>query len=307
MKYLIGMDGGGTKTACVATDLDGNVLYHCTGGPSNFLIIGTEKVSEMLFSLINKCKEEINASYEDFGYIVLGTTGAGRRIDAEKLETAFRKYCIAKGVRVNFYVDSDARIALEGAFSGNPGSIMIAGTGSIMFGKDAEGKIHRVGGFGRFIGDQGSGYVIGKKGLTMVAKHYDERGERTLLTDLLAEKFNIKSPEELIIEIYKNNFDIAAVAPFVIEAAGKGDEVCHHIIEEESYELVLHILAMIKKLNLPELKLSLIGSIITTDNFFAQTFREKVTKFAPNVIIKEADYPPTMGAIFMAKEKIKLQ
>ncbi len=202
MKYLIGMDGGGTKTACIATDLDGNVLYHCTGGPSNFLIIGTERVSEMLFSLITECKEKLNASYDDFGFIVLGTTGAGRRSDAEKLETAFFKYCISKGVRVNFYVDSDARIALEGAFSGNPGSIMIAGTGSIMFGKRRTGKNSQGWRVWEVYWRPGQGYVIGKKGLTMVAKHYDERGDHTLLTKLVAEKFNINSSRRI------NNPDI---------------------------------------------------------------------------------------------------
>ncbi len=305
MKYLIGMDGGGTKTACVATDLDGNILHKCSGGPSNFLIIGTEKVSETLYSLISECKEKLNATYEDFGYVVIGTTGAGRRIDADRLQNAFTEYCAAKNYKVNFYVDSDARIALEGAFSGKPGSIMIAGTGSIMFGKDAEGKIHRVGGFGRFLGDQGSGYSIGRQGLTMLGKHFDERGHKTTLAKLVAEKFDIKTQEELIIQVYKNNFDIASAAPLVIQSAEQGDEVCHHIVEDESYELVLHILAMLKKLNLPVLDLSLIGSLITTDNFFARTFKEKVVKFAPNVNIKEADYPPAMGAIFLAKEKIK--
>ncbi len=305
MKYLIGMDGGGTKTACIATDLDGNILHKCSGGPSNFLIIGTDKVSETLFSLITECKEKLNAAYDDFGCVVIGTTGAGRRVDADRLQNAFREYCKAKNYKVNFYVDSDARIALESAFSGKPGSIMIAGTGSIMFGKDAEGKIHRVGGFGRFIGDQGSGYTIGRLGLTMMGKHFDGRGHETLLAKLMAEKFDIKTQEELIIQVYKNNFDIASAAPLVIQAAEQGDEVCQHIIEEESYELVLHIIAMSKKLKLPELNLSLIGSLVTTDNFFARTFKNKVIKFAPNTTIKEADYPPAMGAIFLAKEKIK--
>ncbi|MCX6151768.1 MAG: hypothetical protein NTX22_14690 [Ignavibacteriales bacterium] len=304
MKYLIGMDGGGTKTACIATDLEGNILYKCTGGPSNFLIIGTEKVSEMLLSLINECKNKLNADYKDFLSIVLGTTGAGRRIDAEKLEKAFNDFANSKGIHLNFYVDSDARIALEGAFSGKPGSILIAGTGSIMFGKDSEGKIHRVGGFGRYIGDQGSGYNIGRKGLSFMAKHFDGRGHTTLLTHLFAEKFKVDSPESLIIEIYKNNFDIASAAPLVIEAAEKGDEICTNILDEESHELVLHILAMIKKLNLAEFKLSLIGGIITTDNYFSKLFKTKVEKLIPNILIKAPDFPPTMGAIFMAKGRV---
>ncbi|MGE5401486.1 MAG: N-acetylglucosamine kinase [Ignavibacteriales bacterium] len=306
MKYLIGMDGGGTKTACVVTDLDGNKLFECTGGPSNFLMIGTDTVSEMLFNLISRCKDELNAEYSDFISIVLGTTGAGRRPDAQKLEDAFNEYSQKKGVCFqSFYVDSDARIALEGAFSGNPGSILIAGTGSIMFGKDEKGIVHRVGGFGRFLGDQGSGYVIGRMGLTMVTKEMDGRGEKTVLTQMIAEKFNLISPEVLISEVYKNNFDIATVAPLVIEAAEKGDEVCQSIVEEESYELILHIHAMLKKINEPVLNLSLIGGIISSENYFAFRFREQVTKNLPNVNIKQPDLPPAMGAIVLAKQQVK--
>lgn len=303
MQYLIGMDGGGTKTACVVTDMDGRILYECTGGPSNFLMLGTDKVAEMLFNLITECRDKLNVHYDDFISIVLGTTGAGRRVDAERLENAFVEYAAEKNVTFNkFTVESDGRIALEGAFSGKAGSILIAGTGSFMLGKDSLGNIHRVGGFGRFIGDQGSGYMFGKRGLCMVAKDYDGRGDKTLLTGLLAERMNIDSPENLIIEIYKKNFDIASVAPLVIEAAVKGDEVCHNILEEESYELVLHIFAMMKKLKEPSLNLSLIGGIISTDNLFSQIFKDRVHKLIPNVNIQEAEFPPAMGAVFMARK-----
>jgi len=305
MQYLIGMDGGGTKTACIAADLEGRVLHECTGGPSNFLMLGTTKVAEMLFSLITECKEKLNAEYDDFVSIVLGTTGAGRRVDAEKLEIAFSEYALTKNVVFKkFSVDSDGRIALEGAFSGKSGSILIAGTGSFMLGKDAQGNIHRVGGFGRFIGDQGSGYMLGKRGLAMVAKDYDGRGDKTKLTGLVAEKLGIDSPENLIIEIYKNNFDIASAAPLVIQAAAEGDEVCHNILEEESHELVLHLFAMMKKLKEPSMNLALIGGIISTENAFSEIFKNSVHKLIPNVNIQLPEYPPAMGAIFMARRML---
>jgi N-acetylglucosamine kinase-like BadF-type ATPase len=305
MKYLIGMDGGGSKTDCIVTDLEGNVQHKCTTGPSNFLISGTEKVSGTIFNLITECKNILKADYNDFVSIVLGTAGAGRRSDAERLESAFRNYAKSKGVDLSFYVDSDARVALEGAFSGKPGSILIAGTGSIMFGKDLNGKIHRVGGYGRHIGDQGSGYNIGRKGLTAIAKYFDGRGDHTILTKQLAEKFNIDSPESLITAIYKNHFDIASAAPLVIEAAEKGDRICNSIIEEESDELIQHVLAMIKILNLPDFNLALIGGIISNVNHFSKTFRKKVEMLAIRITIKEPDLPPAMGAVLMAKERIK--
>jgi N-acetylglucosamine kinase-like BadF-type ATPase len=281
-------------------------LFECFGGPSNFLILGTEKVSETLLSLLDQSKAALNCEYSDFAAIVLGTTGAGRRNDAESLENAFNAYLAGKGITINnFRVESDARIALEGAFSGNPGSILIAGTGSIMFGKDSEGVIHRVGGFGRFIGDEGSGYTIGKLGLTAASKQFDGRGNETLLTKLIADKFGITSPEILITEVYKNNFDIASVAPLVLEAAAQGDEACMSIVETQTDELIAHLASIAKKINRPVVDVSFIGGIITNDHIFSQLFKKKIAERLPVINIKEQDYPPEMGAIVMAKGLLK--
>lgn len=303
MNYLIGMDGGGTKTTCIITDISGKILFECTGGPSNFLMLGTETVSENLLTLINQCTENLGISNDDISAIVIGTTGAGRRTDAEKLENDFKKYAgfKAAGFKI-FHVESDARAALEGAFSGKPGSILIAGTGSIMFGKDKLENIHRVGGFGRFLGDEGSGYVLGKKGLTAVSKEFDGRGNKTLISGMVMEKFSITSPEILITEIYKNNFDIASAAPIVIEAAEKGDNIALKIIDDETDELVLHVSTMYKKINEPVMDLALIGGLITHKNIYSGTFINKVKDRSLKINIKEPDYPPAMGAVLMAKK-----
>ena len=79
MKYLIGMDGGGTKTKCILTDINLNPIYETTGEPSNFLVIGIEKVSETILNLINECTSSQKISTNDIAAIVLGTTGGGRR------------------------------------------------------------------------------------------------------------------------------------------------------------------------------------------------------------------------------------
>lgn len=303
MKYLIGIDGGGTKSKCVITDFELNPLYEVTGGPSNFLMLGTDKVAETILSLVIQCANHLNFRYEDIAAIVLGTTGGGRRNDAEELERAITHLAAHKRIPLkNFRVESDARIALEGAFSGKPGSILIAGTGSIMFGKDKAGNIHRVGGFGRFIGDEGSGFRLGQKGLSLVAKEFDGRGNKTLISELLKEKFKIDSPESLITEIYRNNFDIASVAPLVIEAAQRGDDLAQTIIESEADELILHIDSMRKKLKEKKLFLALIGSLITTENYYSFRFKEKVVQKFDDVIIKDAENPPEIGAAIMAKQ-----
>lgn len=302
MAFYIGLDGGGTKTKCVVVDEKMNVLSELVGGPSNFLVFALDEVTQSLFNLITDSIKQADIDISGVESILLGTAGAGRREDAERLEKNFMLKANELRIPIKkFVVESDARVALEGAFSGNPGSIFIAGTGSIMFGKDSDGNIHRVGGFGRILGDEGSGFHIGRSGLTAVAKQFDGRGEKTKLSNLLKNKFNISNSKELILAIYKNNFDTAAVAPLVIQAAEEGDDICTSIIQDEVDELLLHIKSMKKLIQEDKLKISLIGGTITTDNFYARLFKEKVNVMR-NVKLSEPEFDPAIGAALMAKE-----
>jgi N-acetylglucosamine kinase-like BadF-type ATPase len=297
------MDGGGTKTKCVLTDLNLNPIYETTGSASNFLVIGTETVSKTILNLIEECASSQKIPLEDIEAVILGTTGGGRRNDAELLEQKIFEDAKEKSISINkFRVESDARIALEGAFSGKAGSILIAGTGSIMFGKDEAGEIHRVGGFGRYIGDEGSGYRIGRRGLNAAARFLDGRAKSTRIVDLLDQEFSISTSEQLITEVYRNNFNIASVAPLVFDAAESGDKTAQRILEDEADELLLHISAMKIKLNVDILKVSLIGSILTTANYFSYLFNEKVVRRHNDVKIMEAEHSPEFGAALMAKQ-----
>jgi N-acetylglucosamine kinase-like BadF-type ATPase len=303
LKYLIGLDGGGTKTKCILTDINFNTVFETIGAASNFLVIGPETVSESILNLLNECVSSQNISFNDIEAIVIGTTGGGRRSDAELLEKQIFADAESKSIPINkFRVESDARIALEGAFSGKAGSILIAGTGSIMFGKDDKGEIHRVGGFGRFIGDEGSGYRIGRKGLNAVARYFDGRAKSTKIAELLKLEFSISTSEELITEVYRNNFNIASAAPLVFDAADNGDKTAQKILESEADELLLHIYSMKEKLKVDLLKVSLIGSILTKPNYFSYLFNEKVIRRFNDVKIMEAEHSPEFGAALMAKQ-----
>lgn len=302
-KYFIGLDGGGTKTKCVITDYELTPLFECQGGPSNFLIIGTQKVSETILELLIQSIGHLNISSQEIESILIGTTGAGRPNDAQKLKNDFIDYAKAKKYTFNsFNVDSDARIALEGAFSGKPGSLLIAGTGSMIIGKDKNNNLHRAGGFGRFIGDEGSGNILGKKGLNQVAKEFDGRGEKTELTKILERDFGIRDSSRLITEVYRNNFDLASFAPKVIEAAEHGDKIANKILEEESDELVLHVKSMLKMLDEEKMKLCLVGGTIATKNYYSDLFKSKTEKLLPEVSIVEAENSPAVGAAYMAKD-----
>lgn len=305
MNYLIGIDGGASKTKCVITDFKLNVIHECTGEPSNFLIKGAAAVSDSILDLILDCKQNLVIDFKDIGAVVLGATGAGREKHAIELKEAILHTAKKRGISLNsLSVFSDARIALEGAFSGNPGCILIVGTGSIMFGKDADGIIHRVGGFGRFIGDEGSGYTIGRKGLKAVARSIDGRCLPTILREYAKEKFDIPADDVLITKIYSEGLDIASFAPLVLEGADNNDETCINILENECEELILHVRAMMAKLNVSPFRLSLIGSMIDRDNYYSRLFIRKLNKAMPEVLIQKPDHPPEYGAVMLAKQKL---
>ena len=307
MKYIIGIDGGGTKTECAVADLSGKILYRTFGKSSNFLTIGVDAAVENLFELVEGILFKIEADFGDVKMLLIVTAGAGREEDADVLETKFNDYTMREGIKIkSVKVVSDARIALEGAFSGNSGCILIAGTGSILFGKDRNGFIHRSGGFGRLIGDEGSGHSIGRKGLATVAKELDGRGKATLITQLLNKKHNIYSAPDLIINVYKNNFDIASAAEVVLSAAGENDPVALQILNEEADELLFHINAVMKKMKSKKLEIAFTGSLIANKNIYSDILREKIADNFPSVKIKEPDNTPVEGAILLAKEMLNV-
>jgi N-acetylglucosamine kinase-like BadF-type ATPase len=183
--------------------------------------------------------------------------------------------------------------------------LLIAGTGSVIFGKDRNHQIHRVGGFGRLIGDEGSGNTLGRRGLNQVAKEFDGRGDKTVLTEILKRDFRITDSSQLITEVYRNNFDIASFAPKVIEAAQNGDRIAIKILDEESDELLLHVKAIFNMIGQETLKLCLIGGTVAMENFYSAMFKKKIELHLPNVKIMSAENPPEIGAVFMAKTMLQ--
>jgi N-acetylglucosamine kinase-like BadF-type ATPase len=305
MNYFIGMDGGGSKTKCVLCDESLNIKCEIQSGPSNFLSIGTDIVSNTVLNLLLDCCKNQGIESSKIKRIVLGTTGAGRESDAENLKNAIVKTAASRSIDINsISVVSDARIALEGAFSGNTGSILIAGTGSIMFGKDRNGIIHRVGGLGRLIGDEGSGLTIGRMGLNLVGKCFDGRISSSLLKDKVESEFNILDQSQLISKVYNEDFKIQDVTPLLIQAAMEGDRHCLEILDQQTDELIFHIVAMKEKLKEDHMKIVFIGSTITNENKYSAMLKDKIKSLLPKIIIQEPEFPPEIGAVIMAKESI---
>lgn len=304
---VIGIDGGGTKTSAMLSDSGGIVLAHETGGPSNFQVMGAESAAAALFGLVTNLCQKAGRPIGDVHALVAGLTGAGREPDQERMRTAFQDHARNFGALFpRLRIESDARVALEGAFEGAGGIILIAGTGSIAFGKTPEGEILRTGGWGRFIGDEGSGYVIGRDGLSAVTKELDGRGRKTLLTAMAAEQFGLSNQERIIEQVYKNNFDIAALAPLVIQAAAEHDLECGRIINRAAFELSELVRGLVLQMERAtrgprqKIPLSFIGSLLTTETVFPSIVKHKIESSLPQVVVRKPLGTPAYGAVLMA-------
>ena len=147
--------------------------------------------------------------------------------------------------------------------------------------------------------------MIGKKGLVAAAKEFDGRGEKSLITDLLKDKYQIQSFQGIINAVYNNDLDISGVAPLVLASAGNNDKVALRIIDEETEELLTLISCMMNKLKKENIEICFTGRLISTINVFSTTLKNKLAASYKLIKIKEPEYPPAIGAVFIAKKKMK--
>ena len=305
-RYVIGLDGGGTKTAAALCALDGALLAEAQGGPSNMQVIGVEKAAETILDLVASCCHSIGCTPDQIGSVVAGLSGAGRTSDQGLMVEAIRQLAAGREMTLDrVAVESDARIALEGALTGKPGIIVIAGTGSIVYGKDARGGIHRSGGWGRIVGDEGSGYAIGSMAFHAVARMLDGRDKKTMLHRLFERTHALGTQEAIINAVYRQGFDIASVAPLVMAAAEKGDPHAKRILAKGRDDLVEVIETCLKMLTMnkrsPErIPLAFIGGLLTNENIYSRKVRSTIRRRLPRIHIQPAESSPVIGAALLA-------
>jgi N-acetylglucosamine kinase-like BadF-type ATPase len=310
--YVVGIDGGGTKTAAQLADMQGKVLAESLGGPSNFQVIGAQQAAGTILDLVETCCHSVGCTISQIASITAGLTGAGRVSDQNRMIESLRQVAQSRSIELHdVCVESDARIGLEGAFGGGAGIIVIAGTGSIVFGKDHRGNILRAGGWGRLIGDEGSGYSLGREAFRAVAKAIDGRSKKTLLTALFARKLGLKTQEEIVRALYKDNFDMASVAPVVLEAARKRDRPSLAILELAAEELVDVVDSVVRRMKIPrtipnsKMRISFVGGLLTSPNIYSKNFALLIRRTLPSVALQKAQYPPVYGAVLLSLGRTK--
>ena len=300
-KYVIGIDGGATKTAAVVCDLKKSILAEAHTGGSNALNIGFDTAAQTILDLIEECRRTLDCTISRFGSIVAGLAGMGREADRLDMESLLKKIAVERGWHLtDVSVESDARITLEGAFGGKPGIVIIAGTGSLVVAKDAKGAMHRAGGWGRIIGDDGSAYDIGREALRAVAHAIDGTGPKTALTKLLAVNFNLDSQESIINAVYKNSFDIAGIAPFVIQAAGKSDAAADEILRKEAFLLADGVGVLLRHVRSKNVPLAFAGGLLSMNSTYSKILQAILKKRFPKIRFQDPQQGPALGAALLA-------
>ncbi len=302
----LGADGGGTKTHIVLINEDKNLVGEGFAGASNPLRVGLETAVSNIIQAINLTCDKAQISRGDIVSVVLGLAGVRREDWQRRVRERFVGLMSIR--RTN--VVTDAEIALYGTTLGKAGIVLIAGTGSICYGKNEAGKIAIAGGWGPIAGDEGGGIGIARRALQAIAKATDGRGKPTILSEAGMEYFRSATPEDLLVAIYSPQIDTARIAGFaryVVEAAQDGDEIAVEILKEAGLELGLSAVAVIKKLELSKRKVPIgqVGSIFKAGHLLTDSLIETVHTFAPKAFLANPKLSPATAAAQMAFENFK--
>jgi N-acetylglucosamine kinase-like BadF-type ATPase len=297
----LGVDGGGTKTHIVLIDEAENLVCEGFSGASNPLRVGVETAVSNIVKALDATCDKAQLSRGDVVSATLGLAGVRRADLRQRVYERFRNILGTRQVEVV----TDAEIALYGTTLGKAGVVVIAGTGSICYGRSEDGKVATAGGWGPIAGDEGGGATIARRALQAIAKATDGRGKPTRLSEAGIEYFRTSTPENLLIAIYAPQVDnarIAGFARYVAETALEGDEIAVEILKEAGFELGLSAYAVIKKLQLEGKKVPIgyVGSIFKVGRLLTDSLLQTVHQIAPEAYLAEPKLSPARAAAQMA-------
>jgi N-acetylglucosamine kinase-like BadF-type ATPase len=303
-EIVLGVDGGGTKTHAIITDSRQHVLGEGASGPSNPLRIGIGNAATAIREAIDRACAKAHVQRADIVAAEIGLAGV-RRGD---LRLRMREALSGLGIH-SIEVVTDADIALFGATDGQPGLVIIAGTGSVCCGINAQGKRVYAGGWGPLAGDEGSGSWIARRALQAVARAGDGRGTETVLGEAALSYFNVATTDDLLIAIYApgmTNERIAGFGKCVTEAAKGGDEVAREIVVNAGRELGVAAVAVIRKLRMgrERFQVGYVGGVFAAGDLLLDPLREEITRVAPNAFLAPPKLPPAVAAARMAREHL---
>lgn len=298
--YILGIDGGGTKTAVCVADFHGNVLSAFKTGAININGELAGNVKKNLMQIFADAGVRFGG-LESCKAVCIGAAGVSNTEARLLLENTVRE----AGYAGPLLITGDYQTALYGALGTPTGIILIAGTGSICYGKNSTGEEYRTGGYGYLIDDEGSGYAIGRDILAAMVRAYDGRGEKTLLTRMVFEQLGVSSIEEVIGFLYHKDTTkrhIAALAPNLAEACTAGDGIARNIAEKCCNELVRLVCPVVEHLGLYNCTLAMAGSILEKDEIIRKGFINGLVSRYPGITCGLPRNDASYGAVLMALE-----
>ncbi|MNI03117.1 Glucosamine kinase GspK [compost metagenome] len=311
LPYVIGIDGGGTKTEAVVLGTDEQLLVTLTGKATNQHAIGFDSAMQHLRELIQEVWSTLAYEPKNCIGITIGLAGVDTAEEKQKVLHALDLYMKQLNIHVPIWISNDAEIGLMATLGKQEGIVAISGTGSIVYGITSEGHKVRVGGWGHLLGDQGSGYQIGLASIRAVMSSYDGTLSATLLTKLVIEAYQLESVLELKSLIYAPHItkqDIASFARICIVAAEQQDECALRIIEQSASELASQATALIHKHpSFTKGDLVLSGSIFMYSPTFTKCFETLLNESFTQLHIHKARRTPAFGAALLALSSAQLK
>ena len=300
-RHFLGVDGGASKTAALLTDENGDPQGRGIAGGSNHLRVGIEAATRNIERAVNIALVEAGIPHRQIEYAYCGIAGSDHPEHHDRVVESLRVFF----PRGNFIVDTDARIALTGAVGFGAGVVIIAGTGSVAFGRNEAGEEARAGGWGPTLGDEGSGYAIARAGLAAIVRAYDGRGEPTMMTDLLCNEYSMCNPSDLPRFVYAATThadDIARYGKLVVEAAQSGDGVARDILDNAGRELGECVLAVVRKLKLESkaFPVAYVGGAFKSGELLLEPLQRTIHAEAADATVGPPLRSPVEGAAQMA-------
>jgi len=297
-QYIIGVDGGGTKTRAVIGTRSGEVLATVEGAGANIKSTPPEEVRQQMIKLLTRLLQKVGATRTDVSTTFLCIAGGDRQEDLVRWHKWMELFFTSESCKV--YVTNDAVAALTSGTFAHEGLVLIAGTGSIVYCVQKNNRVSRVGGWGYLFGDEGSGYYIGQQALRVIAQHYDAFGrDGDAFTEAILKQLVLKDPTEIITFIYEHaqpRVLIASIVQTVLQLAEQGNKTAEIIIERAITCLAQLLLTMFQKE--PQVKsfpIVTCGGLFES-SYFTNCFQEKLQQVAIKNRLIQPEVPPVIGA-----------
>mgnify|MGYP000362531495 CR=1 FL=1 len=302
---VAGVDGGATKVVCIIGDEEGNVLGVGSAGPANYHVVGLSTAKRNIRACFERALNSARIRSGDVDVGVFGIGGLTNDRDYRLVYEAVRSLNLVKEP----IVVNDVVVAYYAITHGEPGVAVVAGTGSIAYGRNERGDEVRVGGWGQLLGDEGSSVYIARRAFQEACKAYDGRGPATSLTRLLPEAMGMKSLEEVAFNVMSGRIslsELGRLAPVVARAAEEGDEVARRILNEAGEELASLAIAALRRLRIKSTaRVGAVGGVFKSGSWLWRPFTSKITSEFPKAKIVGPIYggQPAAGAVFLAALK----